>query len=78
MEIILTSTHNRDIEAAIKAGKELGCMIRFIRDGVHGTDDLNVVFAFQEAGFEYSIGRYYESKYQDKDSIEVVFRYKKD
>lgn len=78
MEINLTETWSRDVQAAIKAGKELGCVVRFVRDGCHGTDDLNVVLAFQEAGFECSIGRYYGSKYQDKDAIEVVFRYKKD
>lgn len=78
MEIYLTETWSRDVQAAIKAGKELGCVVRFIKDGSHGTDDLNVVLAFQEAGFEYSISRYYASKYQDKDAIEVVFRYKKE
>ena len=47
MEIYLTETWSRDVQAAIKAGKELGCLVRFVRDGCHGTDDLNVVLAFQ-------------------------------
>ncbi len=77
MEIILTQTFDHDVQAAIKAGKEYGCLVRFIRDGQHGTDDLNVILTFQEAGFEYHIGRYYEIKYQSKDAVEVVFRYAK-
>ena len=73
MEILLKHTWDETVEDAIKIGKETGCIIRFVRDGVHGTDDLNVILKFQLAGFKYFIERI-ESKY-DKQALEVTFRY---
>ena len=73
MEILLKDTWDKTIEDAIKVGKETGCIIRFIRNGIHGTDDLDVVLRFQLAGFKYFITRI-ESEY-DKRALEVTFRY---
>ena len=50
MFITLTDTHDHYVEKAIEIGKT-GIPVRFLRDGVHGTDDLAVILKFQKAGF---------------------------
>lgn len=72
MFITLTDTHDNYIDRAIEIGKT-GIPVRFLRDGVHGTDDLAVVLKFQKAGFLYDITTY-KGKYED-NAICVEFHY---
>lgn len=73
MFITLTDTFSNTVEKAISVAKENKLDVVFLRDGVHGTDDLAVVLAFQNAGFAYSI-RGYKGEY-DSNAIKVVFHY---
>lgn len=72
MYITLTDTNDHYVEKAIEIGKT-GIPVRFLRDGVHGTNDLAVILKFQNAGFLYEI-KSYKSKYDDK-AICVEFHY---
>ena len=75
MYITLTDTHNLYVEMAIEIGKT-GIPVRFERDGVHGTRDLDVIVKFQKAGFLYNITTF-KGKY-DENAIRVEFHYPSD
>ena len=70
MYITLESTFDRDINRAIEIGKT-GIPVRFLRDGEHGTRDLEVILKFQEAGFVHRISSY-RGKFE-KNAICVEF-----
>lgn len=72
MYITLTDTFDHYVEKAIALGKT-GIPVRFLRDGVHGMNDLAVILKFQNAGFLYEI-KSYKSKYDD-NAICVEFHY---
>ena len=57
---------------AIEIGKT-GIPIRFLRDGVHGENDLSVIAMFQKEGFVYEISTY-NGKNED-EAICVDFFY---
>lgn len=71
MIIKLTETWDDKVEKAIAIAKEHNIGVEFIRDGEHGTEDLNVVAKFQNAGFKHQISCY-QSEY-DKNAIKVMF-----
>lgn len=73
MYITLTDTWENKVQKAIEIGKENDIPVVFLRDGTHGTADLNVLLAFQRAGFTYDIEGY-KSRY-DKEAIKVTFHY---
>lgn len=72
MYITLTDTHDYYVDKAIEIGKT-GIPIRFERDGVHGTRDLDIIVKFQNAGFLYDITTF-KGKYDEK-AIRVEFHY---
>ena len=72
MFITLTDTWDECINKAIEIGK-MGIPVRFERDGVHGTRDLDVIVKFQKAGFLYDITTF-KGKY-DNEAIRVEFHY---
>ena len=57
----------------IRIAKENKMDVVFERDGEHGTDDLEIVLMFQEAGFKYTISHYKGS--YEKNAIRVEFHY---
>lgn len=72
MYLTLTDTFDKYVDKAIELGK-MGIPVRFERDGVHGTKDLEIVAKFQEAGFKYEI-RTFKGKHEEK-AIRVDFHY---
>lgn len=72
MYITLTDTFDQYVERAIALGKT-GIPVKFVRDGVHGIKDLEIVAKFQEAGFLYNITTY-KGRYDD-NAICVEFHY---
>lgn len=73
MHLVLTETWEKHITEAIRIGKETGIEIIWERDGCHGTNDLQVLLTFQQAGFAYDICNY-KGKYEAK-AIRVSFKY---
>ena len=61
------------VAETIRIAKENKLDVVFERDGVHGTDDLEIVLMFQEAGFKYTISRYKGS--YEENAIRVEFHY---
>ena len=72
MYFTLIDTWDDYIEKAIEIGKT-GVPVRFERDGVHGTKDLEVILKFQNAGFKHEITTF-KGKYED-NAIRVEFHY---
>lgn len=73
MYLMLTETFGKYVDEAIRIGKETGIEIIWERDGCHGTDDLQVILKFKQAGFMYAICNY-KGKYETK-AIRVSFKY---
>ena len=74
MYIVLTSAFDDEVKEAIRVAKENNLTVVFRRDGEHSTSDLNVLLAFQQAGFDYRLYAFC-GKYED-DAIGVEFRVK--
>lgn len=72
MYITLTDTFDHLVDKAIEIGKT-GVPVRFERDGIHGTRDLDVIVKFQKAGFLYDITTF-KGRFDD-NAIRVEFHY---